>query len=121
VLDQVMRQEGDDERSRLFRETLAELRDYGPDGISDRALQFLRSRVKTRLSREEVSRFDDALTSCSRKRTLKIVTFTGLPRCVLPLCQSMPAITCLQPRRPTKKKPRVYIPECSSRRGPPSC
>ena len=43
MLDQVMRQEGDDERSRLFRETLAELRDHGPDSISDRALQFLRS------------------------------------------------------------------------------
>ena len=61
VLDQVMCQEGDDEWSRLFRETLAELRDYGPDGISDRALQFLRSRVKTRLPREEVSQFNGAL------------------------------------------------------------
>ena len=34
MLDHVMRQEDGDGRSRLFRETLAELRDYGLDGIS---------------------------------------------------------------------------------------
>jgi PIF1-like helicase len=41
VLDRIMRQDGDDEQGRLFRDTLAELRDYGPDSISDRALQLL--------------------------------------------------------------------------------
>jgi hypothetical protein len=77
VLGQVMRQAGDDERSRLFRETLAELRDYGPDGISDRALQFLRSRVKSRLLREEVRRFDDALHILLKRKDVKEHNLAG--------------------------------------------
>jgi hypothetical protein len=85
VLDQVMRQEGDDERSRLFRETLAELRDYGPDGISDGALQFLRSRVKTRLSREEVSRFDDALHLLFKKKDVQDRNVHGLAQMRAPV------------------------------------
>ena len=63
-----MRQNGDDEQSRLFSDTLSELRDYGPDGISDNALQFLRSRVKSLLPREEMHRFDDALHILAKKK-----------------------------------------------------
>ncbi|OXV10620.1 hypothetical protein Egran_01619, partial [Elaphomyces granulatus] len=68
VLDQVMRQNGDDEQSRLFRDTLSELRDHGPDGISDNALQFLRSRVNSLLPRQEMHRFDDALHILAKKK-----------------------------------------------------
>src|SRR5271170_6682028 len=58
VLDQVMRQGGDDAESSAFRTALAELRS---DSVSDSTWKLLLTRCKQGLSTNEVTGFDDAI------------------------------------------------------------
>jgi ATP-dependent DNA helicase PIF1 len=58
VLDQVMRQGGDDAESSAFRTALAELRS---DSVSDSTWKLLLTRCKQGLSTDEVAGFDNAI------------------------------------------------------------
>lgn len=85
VLDQIMRQNGDDEDSRRFKNALSELRDFGADGISDDAVHLLQSRIKHRLSTDEVQQFSSALHLYPHKKEVRAHNLASLRRTARPV------------------------------------